>query len=412
MLFQPFLHSTPLRLRRPATMILTILILAVCASAGTEKVLYSFSGGPDGFWPNGVRFDSAHNLFGTTQQGGVGQAGTVFELSPSSSGAWTLKVLHSFTGGADGGRPYSGVTMDASGNLYGTTFFGGDFNQGTVYKLAPNADGTYTQTVLHSFSGGADGAGPYDTPIFDAAGNLYGTTYNGGATYNTGTVFKLTPNADGTWSESILYTFTGEQNPMAGLVMDPAGNLYGTTVYGGSSFRGNVYQLSQSSGVWTQNIIHTFNDADGSTPFAGLVRDAAGNLFGAAYGGGTSDWGTIYRLSQQPNGTWNFKLIYSFAGTADGGSPYSALTLDPRGNLYGTANHGGNTATCTNGCGAVFKFARSGSSFTESVLYTFTGAQDGANPYSNLIFDRAGNLYGTAYGGGASLLGVIYEVKP
>jgi len=391
----------------------TSLLLTTAASKKKKKVLYSFSGGSDGFWPNGVTFDSAGNLFGTTQQGGVGTSGTVFELSPKSGGGWTLKVLHSFTGGADGGRPYSGVVMDATGNLYGSTFFGGDFNKGVVYRVSPNTDGSWTETVLHSFSGGVDGAGPYDTPIFDAAGNLYGTTFNGGATYNTGTVFQLTPNSDDTWSEKILFTFTGQQNPVAGLVMDSAGNFYGATVYGGPQFRGNVYQLTQTSGTWTQRILHIFTGGnDSQVPYAGLVRDAAGNLYGAAYGGGgAAAWGAIYRLSPGSTGNWNFKVIYTFTGLADGGSPYSALALDRNGSLYGTADHGA-SFNCSGGCGSVFKLARSGGGFTESSLYSFNGGLDGANPYSSLVFDADGNVYGTAYGGGASLLGVIYEVKP
>lgn len=391
---------------------LCCLLLAVPAWASSEKVLYSFKGGSDGFWPNSVTFDSTGNLFGTTQLGGPGQSGVVFELSPKTGGGWTFKLLHAFTGGADGGRPYSAVTIDAAGNLYGTTFFGGDFNKGTVYRLSPNGDGTWTETVLHSFSGGNDGAGPYDTPIFDASGNMYGTTFNGGATYNTGCVFQLTPNGDGTWSEKILYTFTGEQNPVAGLVMDSTGNFYGTTVYGGPTFRGNVYQLSQVSGVWTEKILHTFTgSSDGQVPYAGLIRDSAGNLFGAAYGGGSTAWGTIYRLSPSSTGGWTYKVLYTFLGSPDGGSPYTALTSDSKGNLYGPTNLGG-IPNCVNGCGTVFKLTRGGATFTESLLYSFTGGADGANPYSSLIFDAAGNLYGTVYHGGAFLQGAIYEIKP
>jgi uncharacterized repeat protein (TIGR03803 family) len=316
--------------------------------SGTETVLHSFAGFPtDGGGPNaGLTRDAAGNLYGTTTFGGEDRLGVVFKLSPSG----TYTILYRFTGGADGANPYAGLVRDAVGNLYGTTFYGGASNAGVVFKLSP----TGTETVLYSFTGGADGAYPYAGLIRDAAGNLYGTTAGGGAFRTWGVVFKLGPSG----TETVLHSFAGPTDgggPTAGLTRDAAGNLYGTTTNGGEGGLGVVFKL-RSCGTYT--VLHTFTgDGDGDGPFAGLVRDAAGNLYGTTFRGGPSDNGVVFKVS--PTGTgYNFSVVYTFTGGADGGLPYAGLVQDAAGNLYGTTASGGATSgACGHfgGCGVVFK---------------------------------------------------------
>jgi uncharacterized repeat protein (TIGR03803 family) len=338
--------------------------------------------------------DSAGNFYGTTQLGGTSNLGTVFKLDPMG----TETVLHSFAGGADGANPYSGLVQDSTGNLYGTTYYGGAPNHGTVFKLDP----TGTETVLYSFAGGTDGANPYASLVQDPAGNLYGTTQRGGAS-GQGTVFKV----DTAGTETVLYTFTGGSDggvPDGALVLDAAGNLYGTTFGGGHVcvhrriYCGVVFKLDTTG---TEIVLHTFTGGtDGFFPVAGLVRDSAGNLYGT-----TSDAGTIFQL----DATGNETVLYSFTGGAGGGTPYAGLVRDPTGNLYGTTNYGGDS-TCGNGsgCGVVFQLDTTG---REIVLYTFTGGADGANPeLGSLIRDSAGNLYGTTQFGGPSNNGVVFKI--
>ena len=226
-----------------ALMIVIILSLTLAPgawAASRYKVLYRFQvGGNDGSAPiAGLIFDAAGNLYGTTEYGGASNYGTVFKLTPNAVGSWTKSVLYSFKDGSDGGWPAAGLIFDAAGNLYGTTFDVSFSDYGTVFKLTPNADGSWTESVLHSFNG-SDGETPVAGLIFDAAGNLYGTTDSGGA-YRNGTVFKLTPNADGSWTESVLHAFIGSDgaHPDAGLIFDAAGNLYGTTDFGGDYAQG------------------------------------------------------------------------------------------------------------------------------------------------------------------------------
>jgi uncharacterized repeat protein (TIGR03803 family) len=314
-----------------------------------ESILHSFSelDPNDGAGPAaGVIFDDAGNLYGTTALGGAnGGWGTVFKLEPDSNNKWKVSILYSFKGGSDGGVPYGGVIFDAKGNLYGTTSGDyGDAGRGTVFELVP-ANGTWSEKVLYAFKGGQDGDQPLAGLVSDSAGNLYGTTYEGGA-YNSGTVFELTQNSKGKWSESVLHTFTGGSDgygPLDSLIMDASGNLYGTTQGGGGSgLYGTVFELTKgSNGQWTESVLHDFVLAEGIYPGGNLTFDAAGNLYGAAAdGGGSCDCGTAFELTPAQGGTWNFQVLHKFAGAADGSYP-AALALDSTGNLYGEAYAGG-----------------------------------------------------------------------
>ncbi len=304
-------------------------------------------------------------------------------------------VLYTFKGGTDGGNPQSGLVQGYSGNLYGTTKNGGAYGFGTVFEVIS----TGKETVLYSFTGGSDGKNPYGSLLLDSASNLYGTTVAGGA-YGFGTVFKV----DTTGKETVLYSFLGGangQSPWAGLAFDSAGNLYGTTLGGGSSGYGTVFKLDSSG---HQTVLHSFTDAggDGAYPYAGLVLDTANNLYGTTSHGGNSGYGVAFKVNTAGSET----VLYSFTGGADGGYPWSgALVLDASGNLYGTTDGGG-----AKGAGTVFKLDTAG---TESVLYSFCsvyGCTDGAGPEGGLVQDWAGNLYGATTQGGASNAGTLFEL--
>jgi uncharacterized repeat protein (TIGR03803 family) len=275
--------------------------------------------------------------------------------------ASTYKIIHNFRVPK---QPQGNLTMDAAGNLYGTTFDGGAYYYGVVFKLAPNPDGTWTESVLHTFAGGADGAEPTAGLMFDAAGNLYGSTYNGGSDSTScffggcGVVFKLKPNSGGTWEEHILHTFdvgAGGTNPSGGLTFDAAGNLYGTT---------------------------------------------SGNPNG-----------TVFKLAPNPDGTWVESTLYSFFDSAVGIYPNGGLAFDAAGNLYGTTSFGGDlkSSLCYPGCGTVFELAPTSSGWSETVLRAFHGTA--RNPYAPVILDKKGNLYGTTSGGTGNF-GVVFKITP
>jgi uncharacterized repeat protein (TIGR03803 family) len=360
----------------------------------TETVIYSFSTFPYGANPYAplVR-DAEGNLYGTTNQGGLADVGLVFRLSPSGKET----VLHNFMGGSDGANPYSGVLLTASGSLYGTTYQGGDSNAGVVYEISPSGK----ETVLYSFSGGADGGNPYAGVIADSAGNLYGTTYNGGAS-GYGTVYKLSP----TGQETVLHSFTDGAdggNPYAGVVRDSSGNLYGTAVNGGAAPyypAGVVYKLSPAG---QETVLYSFN-ADNfgpGQPYAGVILDSAGDLYGAAAGGGEHDGGCVYEISA----AGAFSALYSFYLNRGPAVPKGGLARDLSGNLYGTAEEYNLT-----GLGAVYKLEPGG---RIEVLYTFAGSGDDTyKGYMNagVILDSEGNLYGTTpYGG---MQGMVYKLSP
>jgi uncharacterized repeat protein (TIGR03803 family) len=353
------------------------------STSGQESVLYSFTGGNDGWQPSGSLFmDSSGNLYGTAVSGGVDHSGVVYKLS--TLGAET--VLYSFTGGADGWRPTGGVIMDASGNLYGATFAGGASGWGVVFKLNPSGH----ETVLYTFTGGVDGASPDSGVIMDSAGNLYGTTFGGGAGF-AGVVYKVnTAN-----QETVVYSFRDGADggaPYGGVIMDSAGNLYGTTSAAGAANAGVVYKINTSG---QQTVLHCFTGAaDGGTPYSGVVMDSGGNLYGTAYYGGTFDAGVVYKLNPSQQET----VLYSFTGGADGDLPYSAVTLDSSGDVYGTTS--GNA-------GAVYKISAAGQ---ETVVYGFPGGVGGSTPEAGVFLDSSGNIYGTATGGGTGGGGVVYKV--
>jgi hypothetical protein len=410
-----------------ASIVFVVLVSASAAPAATYKILHSFGNGSGGVWPYGnLISDPAGNLYGTTY-GINGAVGAVFELTPNSNGTWTETVLHTFTG-PDGKAPFAGLIFDDAGNLYGTTAWGGVScalgECGLVFKLTPNSNGTWTETVLHYFTGGDDGGEPYAGLISDAAGNLYGTTYYGGGSgcggTGCGTVFKLSPNSDSTWTESVIYSFTGNADgglPIAGLILDKAGNLYGTTVFAGDvagACCGVVFELTpNSNGTWTETVLHTFMWFDGRDPWTGVILDKAGNLYGTTRSGGAfpnacnnAGCGVVYRLTHNSNGTWTNHVLHSFTGGNDGGVPAGGLTLDTYGNLYGTTTIGGYTSTeCSKaGCGVVFQLTAG--RWTERVLHTFWGYA--ATPQASLLIDSAGNLYGTAQGTPGN--GVVFKI--
>ena len=387
--------------------ILTVFAIPVAfagQAAAADNVLHSFKNdGTDGNNPYaGLIFDASGNLYGTTFRGGTIGVGTVFELTPAGGGTWTEKVLHTFSG-ADGSGPIGGLIFDAAGNLYGTTSGGGTFLAGTAFELTPAGGGSWTEKVLWSFGNDPDGESPSAALIFDAAGNLYGTCETGGAN-SAGTVFELSPGAGGTWTEKVLHSFAGGAEgtqPSAALVFDAAGNLYGTNYTGGTGHHGTVYELSPAGGgTWTAKVLYGFSGPDGATPQEALIFDAAGNLYSTTFGGGAYNLGTLFELSPAGGGTWTEQALHNFGNGTDGSGPWAGLIFDAAGNLYGTTRYGGSY-----GGGTVFRFNAHG----EVLLQNFSGA-DGANPLAGVILDAGGNLYGTTSSGGTDNLGTAFEI--
>jgi len=401
------------------------------------KTLYQFTGGADGSGPmGGVVFDQAGNLYGTTAYGGnvggwfcepVG-CGVAYKLAPGRKGKWTQSVLYTFCldDCADQqSNPLAGLIIDQAGNLYGTSSGGYGYWAGTVFMLAPTAQGGSAESTLYGFCANGqwpcpDGLLPEDSLTFDQAGNIYGTTtaggnYEGGCDGGCGVVFKLAPNSNGGWTDTTPYSFCSLPNcadgyaPSSGVTFDTAGNLYGTTPAGGASGQGIVFELTPNAdGSWTQTVLYNFTGGkDGGSPSGNLIFDAAGNLYGSASTGGTYGGGTLFELSRKTNGVWRPKMLHEFTGGKDGSAPSWGVTFDKVGNLYGTANGGG-----AGGYGVVFKMtptAKGGWNF--QVLYAFTD-NPGASPLSTLVFDASGNLYGTTYGDGSKTFGSVFEIIP
>jgi uncharacterized repeat protein (TIGR03803 family) len=394
----------PMRLGTLTLALLSALVLVAArpAQAQTETVLYNFTGGSVGANPQSrLTSDGAGNFYGTAYEGGVG-AGTVFELSPNSSGGWNETVLHSFSGGLnigpDGAGPSGPVIFDSVGNLYGTTRFGGtDYfycSYGTVFELNP-VGASWTETIPFSEScTQPDGIAPMNGLIIDRAGNLYGTTLENGQI--SGTVFELSPSGGG-WTQRVIY----KAPTSSGLTMDAAGNIYGAT-------SSTVFELSPNgNGGWNPTIIHTFAGYpyDGTIAEGTPVHDQFGNLYGTTYEGGVYNHGTVYVLSPGQNGEWTEKILYSFPGGKNGANPTAGIVFDAAGNIYGTTSLGG-----SNGHGTVFELVALGSShYQQTVLWTFNGT-DGEDPLGSLILDKASNLYGTTNSGGTSNAGVVFEV--
>jgi uncharacterized repeat protein (TIGR03803 family) len=398
----------------------------IAQAAPKLKVLYSFANVRGALPLTNFIADKAGNLYGTTSEGGSNNEGSVFELSPpvAGHGPWTETVLHSFNQ-SDGLRPTGGLIADSAGNLYGTTSSGGYGNFGVVYELTPPAGvkKPWTETVL-SFFNGTNGAGPFAALIADGAGNLYGTTSQGGAIskschniYGCGVVFELSPPAVGqtAWTETVLQNFNGPNgyDPFAALIADGAGNLYGTTSQGGSSNFGVVFELSPPAGgqtAWTETVLDSFHFTNGRSPQGGLLADGAGNLYGTTYTGGPNNDGVVFELSP-PVGSkmaWTETVLHFFS-RKNGIGPTDGLIADGAGNLYGTTASGGG-----HGDGVLFELSPAAGGkrlWTETVLHSFNGT-DGLNPQGGLLADGAGNLYGTTYQGGANSDGVAFKLTP
>ena len=405
------------------------LITTTYASAQSEKILHNFnSAGNGGDIPSaGLVFDSVGNLYSTTQSGGLHGLGTIFELSPPTTGTnWTEKALHmmgSFN--TDARTTVTGVTLDSAGNVYGVAASGGADGSGAVFELMPIAGGGWIENNLHNFiQNGTDGTQPVGGLIFDAAGNLYGTTYTGGPSVGGnlgyGTVYELTPTGSGQWTETILHQFangTDGAYPSGNLIMDASGNPYGTTSRGGGSTLctfgcGTVFKLTPSGGTWTETVLYVFTGgSDGGLPQAGLVIDPSGNFYGTTLWGGIhcSVCGTVFEVSPGSGGTWTETVPHSFGGFAsDGTNPAASLVFDSAGNLYGTTVGGGYY-----GHGTAFELSpAAGGRWHESILHQFENGFDGQIPDSNLIFDSSGNLYGTTVGGGLFGDGTVFEIIP
>lgn len=392
-------------MRAKAVVVVTFLLISIStAHAASQKVLYTFTGSIDGGQPfAGVIFDPAGNLYGVTQTGGLYGKGTVFELTPSPSGVWTETVLYNFTGGTDGANPVGGLAIDDIGNLFGTANKGGDpgTNCGTLFKLAGNRN----FTVLHTFQPNfqfSDGCSPL-AKLFWVAGDpgaLWGTSDDGGRNFGTVFIFDLDGNTYGS------VPFTGR----TGFSIRGGFNEWGysTTFSGGGAFDGDVYNLFPHI-----KIIHSFNQKNnlGLKPIGEMLTATVGGvptMYGTTSTGGVGGHGTVYSLSKGLN-SWSARLLHSFSGL-DGASPGAGVTADPAGNLYGTTTSGG---TNPGSAGTVFKLTPGAKkTWIQTVLYNFSGGSDGGVVTSGVVFDNAGNLYGTTMQGGAFNQGVVYEVTP
>lgn len=384
-----------------------LLSAARPAEAQSETTIYKFCAQPncsDGGDPEGrLVSDPAGNFYGTTRDGGAYGSGTVYELSRNGNGGWNESVLYSFTGGVDGLLPfYSSLIFDSAGNLYGTTVWGGVNGYGVVFELSP-VGGTWTETVLYSFAGGTDGRYPVGGVIMDAAGNLYGTTQDGG-TSGFGTVFELIPSG-GAWMEQIMYNFT-PQSPSgeSGLTLSAMGNIFGVA-------RTSVFELAPNGdGSWTSTVIHRFPSLphDGKYPSGTLTLDNAGSLYGTTTYGGKNGHGTVFELIPKENGKWAEKILYSFKnGRKNGKNPDAGIVFDGAGNIYGSTAAGG-TGEYDGGLipgGTVFELKApvGKGGYKEKVLWNF----DYGPGTDGVVLDTAGNLYGIL-----PVVDVVFVVTP
>jgi len=407
---------------RTALIVIALALGNVAWGGSKYRMLYSFSGGNDGGGVYaGVALDDKGNLYGTTSGGGAYGEGTVFQVAPGTGGKWIEHVLYNFCAKSrctDGALPVSGVILDAAGNLFGTAG-GGVSNSGVTFELRQDLASPNGWRFRLIYNGGSDVG-----LVLDKVGNLYGVL--GAGEYGEGAISELSPGSHG-WTETFLYSFCPKfpcANGViaaAGLVWDRAGNLYGTTQFGGnfppqcpgSAGCGVAYQLeSLGGGKWKYRVLHRFAafPNDGQLPYAGVTLDSKGNVYGTTLYSGTSS-GTVFELSPQQDGSWKETILYDFPNSEkNGGAPAGGVTFDNLGNLYGTASAGGDP-NCN--CGVVFKMTpQANAKWKYSVLHRFKGT-DGVGPGYNLIFDKNyKHLYGTTVEGGSGGYGVVYEITP
>jgi uncharacterized repeat protein (TIGR03803 family) len=426
----------------PRSFLLATLALLFCVSLGFAELasaaqyktkVFDFNS-TDGALPDsGLIADPAGNLYGTASAGGgitnceTGfGCGLVYELSPTSKG-WKETVLYTFCAlahCADGASPFGALVFDSAGNLYGTTYGQVDLTGSVVFKLTPTSNG-WQESVLHTFCSSSncnDGVISRSGLVLDAAGNLYGTTFSGGA-HGKGVAFELSPGSSG-WTETVLHAFAGGKDgasPTAGLTFDANGNLFGTAPNNGADGKGVVFELIPGSGGWSESIVYTFTGGtDGGVPTGGVIFDSTGNMYGTAGAGGNvscrltgiTGCGVVFELIPGAGGLWTEMVLYSFSG-ADGVGPAAAMLFDPAGVLYGTTAFGGRNL-CANepGCGVVFSLTpNSDGTWSEAVLHTFSGTRDQSLPEAPLILDAKGNLYGTALGDPQYGDGAVFELQ-
>ena len=339
----------------------TVFKLSHQNSSWVFAPLYSFQNVPDGANPGArVIFSPNGALYGTTYAGGAGcngvGCGTVFKLTPPATFcrnvlcSWDETVLHRFEGGNDGFSPFAEVVFDRAGNLYGTTYGGGTYDSGTVYQMTSSG----AEGVIYSFTGGSDGALPQADVILDSVGNLYGTTSTNGA---YGTVYELTPSGS-RWIEHTLHGFENYgmgASPIGGVIFDASGDLFGTTVYSGSNGGGTVFELTPLGGIWAFTVTYALHGNGNEGPSANLILDSDGNLYGTTYVDGAYGFGGVFKLTRSGS-EWTYTSLHDFTGGSDGGGPLGQVIFGANGNLYGTTALGGNLADCDGvGCGGVFE---------------------------------------------------------
>ena len=399
-----------------AALLAAMFSLTISARA-TDKdtILYSFLRGK-GWNPQGtLLMDSSGNFFGANLNGGSANSGTIFELTPKGGGFYNYAVIYDCASSPSCSAPLGPLVMDAAGNLYGSTLFG------EVFELTYTG-GVWTAANLYEF--GVSGAP--STVILDPAGNLYGTSGIGGSA-SKGFVFELSPASGGVWTFTDIHDFTGPDGDesgcctYAGLIIDPSGNLYGTTGSGGSSSActsgcGVVFELTNNAGAWTETVLHSFTGTDGSAPSSPLLMTPNGNLYGSTASSGPGGFGTAFEM-RKVSGVWQTGTIHAFSGGADGATPNTALVRDALGNLYGTTlAGGGGGGECISGggitgCGTAFELTCTGSGWEKTLLHPFSGLVDGAFP-GGLIVNGSGNLFGVAPAGGHLGWGVAFELSP
>jgi uncharacterized repeat protein (TIGR03803 family) len=447
----------------PSTFFIVLLCLAAILFAQStasrafaqETVLYNFTGTDGNVPESGVILGASGNLYGTAPIGGDlaicggNGCGTVFEIVHNAGDGWSERTIYTFAGGTeDGASPYSALVLDPHGHLFGMTYYGGtgscSIGQfpgcGTVFELQHNPSGGWKETVLYNFQGGSDGAYPQATLVLDGQGNLYGTTTYGGSgtcvadsiPYGCGTVFKLSPNSDGSWSETLLYQFPGGingANPAGGLARDSVGTLYGAAGGGlscGQYFKGTdcgiVYKLRQTPSGWVKSILHRFTGgADGFEPDGSVTLDASGNVYGTTYAGGISSPkfgnGVVYELTPGAGGAYTEAILYDFTGLLDGGYPTNSVVFDTAGNMY-VFTTGGGTTSQDYGGGTLDELSPGAGGWTETTLAAFETSSEGLFPYGLVARDAAGNNYGAAaFDGTVSTncpggCGLVFEVTP